>query len=76
MILTLVLVNPVFAKAGDELTGERIDFIAHYQEYPADTAFYMNNGWKVPQDTLQEQGFTPGMLGFKLEVDNELRRSG
>lgn len=70
VILTLVTVTPAFAAPGEPV-GEYLDFIAEYQEFPADTAFYMQNGFIFSRDLLKELAFAPGATNFALEINNE-----
>ena len=72
MILTLVIVTPALAAAGEEPVGELIDFGVAHQEFPANTPFHTQNGFVFAREMLKEWGFAPGDVGFALEIDNEL----
>lgn len=71
VILILVMTSPVLAAPGEPV-GEYLDFIAHYQEFPADTPFYMQNGYKLVRDLLKDYGLALGDLGFELVIDGEI----
>lgn len=71
VIMILVTVTPAFA-ASEEPVGEWLDFIAHYQEFPADTPFHMDNWWTLEKDMLMDLGYGIGGLDFALEIDKAL----
>jgi len=65
-ILMVLMVSPVQA-AAHQPTGDQINiYDSGAQEYPANTAFYIQHGWLILKPN------SIGWLAFELEVDGAL----